>query len=115
MKSLKENLLSLLRAKGTLSYADAVSYSISEGYKVDNMTRRMRELCHEQPIVPITAISKRNTEYISGWKLKFEEINYVNVDNKNDRGKLQVCFIDTLPPAFASKEIKKEHQSPLFP
>jgi len=80
--SLKDNLLKLIKERGQISYGAMCQFTVEEGYKIGTAERRLRELVHEQPIVPITAISKRNTEYISGWKM--EEPAYVMKGNERD-------------------------------
>jgi hypothetical protein len=75
--SLHEQLKSIILSKGILTYGDAVNLCLQEGYKSSNMERRMRELCQGAgaEIEPMMARSKRNTEYISGWRRKKEKID----------------------------------------
>lgn len=69
MKSLKEQLRHLILTRGEVSYGELVTFAMEEGYKPDNMTRRMRELCAEENITPLTKKSKRNTDYIYAYKV----------------------------------------------
>lgn len=56
-----------IRERGQISYGDLCQIVAEEGYKVETATRRLRK--SESPNVEaIRAISKRNTEYIAGYK-----------------------------------------------
>jgi len=67
--SFKDNLYKLVEEKGTITYGELVNFSMEEGYKVDTMTRRMRELCDERGIEPLEKIGKRNQAYIYAYRL----------------------------------------------
>ncbi len=66
--SLKEKLKSLIIIRKEVGFGDLVTFAMEEGYKPDNMTRRMRELCAEGGIVPIMGVSRRGNDYIKSYK-----------------------------------------------
>lgn len=63
--SLKEILRNKIKQYGYLSYGDMCQMVSELGYKVSNSERRLREM---NDVEAIRAISKRSTEYISGYK-----------------------------------------------
>lgn len=84
MTSLKEQLKHLIFSRGEITYAELVTFAMEEGYKPDNMTRRMRELCVAENIHPLTKKSKRNTDYIYAYKVgapKTEQKPTVVIEN----------------------------------
>ena len=65
--SLRQTLNNLIRDKGYVPYEEIVRVTLEEGYKISNSERRLRK--SESPQVkPIMKLSKRNTEYIGGYK-----------------------------------------------
>lgn len=50
---LKQNLYSEIQQKGVISYEEAEQIAKREGRKIDNMTRRLRELMESGLIEPI--------------------------------------------------------------
>ena len=69
--SLKDILSKSVREKGYMSYGEICQIAAEEGSKVETATRRLREL---ESIEPVMAKSKRNTEYIKGYKYIFGQI-----------------------------------------
>lgn len=53
MRSLKQNLFQELQQRGVLMYDEAEQIARDNGYKADNMTRRMRELMNAGLVEPV--------------------------------------------------------------
>ena len=68
--SLKDRLKKLIETKGEISFGELATFTAEEGYRVSNMERRMRELCSEGHAHAIMGLSRRKTEYITGWSFK---------------------------------------------
>lgn len=83
-KSLKEQLKNLIISRGEVSYGELVTFALEEGYKPDNMTRRMRELCAEENITPLKKKSKRNTNYVYAYRAGEKEKKIVRFEIKGN-------------------------------
>lgn len=112
--SFKDQLKNLIKEKGYISYGDLVSYAMSEGFKPDTMSRRMRELVNEFPIEAIEKKSKRGSVFISGYQTKenkrFIEMNRETCPDCNffHDPRYTLCpvpsILSNFPAAFAPKK-----------
>lgn len=72
-QSLKTKLYHLIKDKQSVSYGEVCQFTIEEGYRVETMSRRLRELTErstKHPEVHIGKIikkSRRNTDYIAAY------------------------------------------------
>ena len=73
---LKQNLYSEIQQRGVITYEEAEQIAKNYGYKVDNMTRRMRELMESGSVEPILTPKK----HISGYRFigKHEGVQIFN-------------------------------------
>jgi predicted SPOUT superfamily RNA methylase MTH1 len=71
--SLKKHLEEEIRKRGKITYADLVEFSRVWGYKVENGSRRLRELVNE--VDDIEVVMKKN--YIDGWQIKKDQMELV--------------------------------------
>lgn len=95
MKSLKNKLQLLIRERGEISYGDMAQFVVEEGYKISTAERRLRGLMADKneqgewqtpEIFPIMKKSKRNTDYIAGYRygkpLELKKPAFVHEGNK---------------------------------
>ena len=104
MTSLHDRLNSWIEKMGQVSYGEFVEYVVYEGYKISTGEMELRK-SRSPKIKPIMGTSKRNTEYIKGYKFIGTEENPVRYITMPEP------FFKPLPPAFKvapKKETKNQ-------
>ncbi len=91
-----------IKERGQITYGELCQKVAEEGYKVETATRRLRK--SESPSVEaIRAISKRSTEYISGYKWIGEPVVHEAVHSTAPKGTLFVYKVD---PKYVISELR---------
>ena len=67
MTSLHKKLNDWIKEKGQVTYGEFVEYVSYEGYKISTGERELRK-SKSPSIKPIMGMSRRNTEYIKGYR-----------------------------------------------
>lgn len=84
--SLKTLLKDYIKQRGYASYQELEDIARINGYKVSNMERRIREICHEENIKPIT----NNKKHIIGYQVFKKERSEKSSTNLSWKDKLRL-------------------------